>query len=38
MLRVDFLLAVSTTDLVFVFFDDSSLVGVQVWELISIMW
>ena len=35
MLQVDFLFAVSTTDLV----DHSSLlVGAQVWSLISIMW
>ena len=39
MLQVDFLFAVSTTDLVLVIFDDSSLlVGVQVRSLISIMW
>ena len=37
--QVDFVFAVSTTDLVLVIFDDSSLlVGVQVWSLISIMW
>ena len=39
MLRVNFLFAVSTTYLVLVIFDDSSLmIGVQVWSLISIKW
>ena len=39
MLRVDFLFAVSTTDLVLVIFDDYLLmISVQVLSLISIMW
>ena len=36
---VDFMFADSTTDLVLVIFDDSSLlVGVQVWSPVFIMW
>ena len=39
MLQVDFMFADSTTDLVLVIFDDSSLlIGVQVWSPIFIMW